>query len=241
MEQGITLKYRGIKGREKMRIKYNVFEFWERYIAKNRTIRGRMFNDEKITKNTVFFHTVIFSKRNGIESMWGIAPNERMLLGYIQYSFLPEAFYKWIYAKNKKIGFVPIKTAQDILKNAEKHKLVNKDDRKSMMEQITSINKLWDIPSDRLIMELKKFTRNFNRRWFGDSTEFLYINIFKTADDLGEFVLKTNLITDFEKNFEKKIGCSEEQWINLCKNVINDDTAEKKFKEVLEKYLTEVV
>ncbi|SHE48896.1 hypothetical protein [Clostridium fallax] len=224
-----------------MRTKYNVFDFWERYISKNRTIRSRMFSKEKITKQTTYFHTVIFSKKYGIESMWGIAPNERMLLGYIQHSFLPEAFYKWIYSKNKKAGFVPIKTAKDIVKDAEKHKDVNKDDAKSMKEQITILNRLWDVPTDRLMLELKKFARVFNKKWFGSSSEFLYINVFKNSKELGEFVLKTNLLTDFEKNFEETIGCTEEQWLSLCDNVVNDDTAEEKFKEILEKHLNEVV
>ena len=224
-----------------MRANFNTFEFWENCIRKNMTVRGNIFIENEITKNTVYFHTVVFNKRNGIESIWGFVPNERMLLGYIQHSFLPEAFYKWIYANSNVSSIVPIKTAFAILKKAEISKVISKENAHAMKLQIRELEKMVSDSKHDLMKNLKKFAKEFNKQWFGDSEEFLYLNIFNNATDMGNFVLRANELTNNEEEFQRKTGLTNKQWIELCDNLINNEDNQIKFKNILTKNLSEII
>ena len=79
-----------------MRQNYNSFEYWKNFIMENRTIRGHMFMKNLPTNKSVYMHTLIFSKYGGLNSIWAYFPNIKVFIGYIQYSFLQEAFYTWI-------------------------------------------------------------------------------------------------------------------------------------------------
>ena len=57
------------------------------------------------------------------------------------------------------------------------------------------IKKCWDLPKNKLILELKKFVRDFNRTWYGDSNEFLYLKIFEKPEELGKFVIKSSYMS----------------------------------------------
>ena len=224
-----------------MKSNFNTFEFWENCIRKNRTVRGNIFIENEITNNTVYFHTVVFNRKSGIESIWGFVPNERMLLGYIQHSFLPEAFYKWIYANSTVAGIVPIKTAFQILKTAETNNSVSKEDSDTMKVQIRRLEKMVSDSKYDLMNNLKKFAKDFNKKWFGDSEEFLYLNMFNNAIDMGKFVLKANEITNNEEEFQRKVGLTNEQWIELCGSLINNEDNQIKFKNILIKNLSEII
>ena len=41
-----------------------------------------------------------------------------------------------------------------------------------MRNHVMMIKKCWDLPKNKLILELKKFVRDFNRTWYGDSRNF---------------------------------------------------------------------
>ena len=82
-----------------MRQNYNSFEYWKNFIMENRTIRGHMFMKNLPTDKSIYMHTLIFSKYGGLNSIWSYFPNIKVFIGYIQYSFLQEAFYTWINCK----------------------------------------------------------------------------------------------------------------------------------------------
>ena len=90
-----------------MRENYSSFTYWENVISKNKTIRGHMFMQKPPTEKCLYFHTLIFSKKNGINNIWGFFPNIRSLIGYIRHSFLQEAFFKWIHGKDILLTNIP--------------------------------------------------------------------------------------------------------------------------------------
>lgn len=224
-----------------MRATSNSADYWEKIIRNNKTIKTKMFIDEPITEKTVYIHYVIFNKKSGIESVWTPIPKARMLLGFIQYCFLPEAYYRWIEGKENKITNIPSLSVENVLSMGIKNEKLDKIEIQHMRSQINSIKKMWNMPSSDLIKNIKKFSREFNRAWLGNSTEFLYLNVYNNAEELGQFVLSTNEQTDYKKDFEEKIGLSAEQWLELCKNAHKDKEAEAIFKSILFKQLTEVI
>ena len=90
-----------------MRQNYNSIDYWEGLIDKHKTIRGNMFMDNLPSKKSIYMHSLIFCKNNGLSNTWSYFPDEKSLLGYIQYSFLQECFYKWIYGKERVIVNIP--------------------------------------------------------------------------------------------------------------------------------------
>jgi hypothetical protein len=219
---------------------YNSFDYWENIINQNKTIRGHMFMKEPPTESSFYFHTLIFANNNGINNIWGYCPNIRYLLGYMQYSFLQEAFYKWIYGHERLITRIPHLTVDKIIKEAEKLKKISKETAYEMRNDYYFLNKLWNVPSDKIESELQKFSVEFNRKWMGDNKEFIYMKVFKTPEDLGEFVISSTLMTSTEKELEGKIDMTIDEWKNIYKSAIEDSAKGQVFRKILLKNLTEV-
>jgi hypothetical protein len=223
-----------------MRENYNSFCYWENVISKNKTIRGHMFMQKPPTEKSIYFHTLIFGNKNGINNIWGYFPNIRSLIGYIQYSFLQEAFYKWIYGKDKLVTRIPHLTVDKIIHEGEKLKKINRQTAYNMRKDYDFFTRLWNMPSSKVEMELRKFTTDFNKKWMGDNTEFLYIKIFRTPKELGEFVISSSLLTSTEKELEDKIGMTLDEWKDICECAVTDSVKGKIFREILLKKLSEV-
>lgn len=201
-----------------MREKYNSFKFWDRKINENKTIRGHMFMDNNPQKNTLYIHTLIFNKKNGIDNIFAYFPDEKSILGYIQYSFLQEAFYKWIYGKDEVVTKIPSMPVDKIVKKGLKEGKITKNEAKLMLTHYEKVQLLWNVPKDRVVPELIKFCRVFNKTWFGNNKEFLYLKVIKNIVELGEFVIDSALIIGNDEQFLEKIGLTIDEWRKLCKN-----------------------
>lgn len=224
-----------------MRQQYDSFKYWENIISEHKTLRGHMFMHELPTKKTLYIHTLIFSKNNGIDNMYAYFPDVKSLLGYIQYSFLQEAFYKWIYCKDNRVIDVPSKPADEIIKDGYDEGLITKETYKIMIDSYNKIKKMWNLSKDRILNELIKFAREFNKTWFGNNSEFLYMKIFKTPVELGDFVVESTMLTSSEGEFEEKVGVSIDRWAYICKNVNKNDDIKKEFRDILQRNLSEVI
>lgn len=219
---------------------YDSFDYWEELINENKTIRSQMFMDALPNKNTIYIHSLVFCKNNGINNSWTYVPDERALLGYIQYSFLQEAFYKWIYGKDRIIVSVPNVPVERIISDGEKNGNITKEEVDNMKRHLNMVKACWNLPRDKIIKSLLNFARDFNRTWIGDNRKFLYLKIFNSSEELGDFVLKSNYIT---RRNEKEIesGLTIEDWKLICANAEQDREYGEKFKEILLKSLTEII
>lgn len=224
-----------------MRQNYNSFNYWEKLINENRTIRGHMLMNKLPTKDSLYIHTLIFSKDGGLNNIWSYFPNPQALLGYIQYSFLPEAFYTWINCRGGGVSHVPVKPVEEIIRQGESSKKITKEEAIKMKEQVNMVTKCWGLPRNRIFTALKKFMRDFNRSWYGDDNEFLYLKIFQTPDEVGEFVIESTYMTSSEEGRRLLDPKKAEEWKNVCKYATEEKKYGEIFKEILEKKLTEVI
>lgn len=224
-----------------MRENYNSFDYWENVIRENKTIRGHMFMQKPPTEKSLYFHTLIFSKGNGMNNIWGYFPNVKSLIGYLQYSFLQESFYKWIHGKDKLITRIPSISVEKVIEDGERAKKITKEIADKMKKDYQFLSKLWDMPSRDAERELKKFLREFNKKWIGDNREFLYIKLFKSPKEVGDFVVSSATITNSESELESKIGMKIDEWLNLCENTLKDKKCAEKFRQILLKRLSEVL
>lgn len=224
-----------------MRQNYNSFKYWESIINENKTIRGHMFMQAPPKEKSVYIHTLIFSKKNGIDNIYTYFPDVKVMLGYIQYSFLQEAFYKWINGKDKVVTKIPYVPLEKIISNGLKKGSISRAEANKMLDFNNKISKMWELPKDRIIPELMKFARSFNKTWFGDNKEFLYLKVFKSPDEVGEFVVNSSLITGDDNIFKERLGVTVNEWRCICKDAIKNDTMGERFKEILQKNLTQII
>jgi hypothetical protein len=224
----------------KLKENYNSFNYWENVLRENKNRRAHVLMQKLPTEKSVYFHTILFGKKNGIHNMWGYVPNIKGLVGYLQYPFLQEAFYRWVHGKDRIISQIPHMTIDKISKEGEKAKKITRETAINMRRDYDFLNSLWALPHDRIKMELEKFIIDFNRRWIGNNQRFIYIKVFNTPEEVGEFVISSSLITSTEKEFENKIGMTIEEWREVCKFAISNSDKGELFKEVLRKKLSEV-
>jgi len=223
-----------------VRENYNSIKFWENVVRENKTIRGHMFMKDSPTEKSFYFHTMMFSKNNGLNNVWGYFPNTKSLLGYIQYSFLQESFYKWIYGKLKTITNIPFVSVDNVIRNASKDNIIDKDVVSKMKEDYEFLSKLWEMRSSNIQRELKKFSRAFNKKWMGDNEEFIYIKFFTTPEELADFVISSSVMTSTEEELEEKLGMSIDEWKEISRTAIGNKVNGEKFRKVLLRKLTEV-
>ena len=224
-----------------MRHSYDSFDYWEELINENKTIRGHMFMDKLPNEKSIYIHSLVFCKNNGLNNTLSYFPNEKMLLGYIQYSFLQEAFYKWIYGKERMVISIPNIPVEKIILDGEKNKKISKEEADNMRRHVKMVKDCWSLPKDKLIRALQRFSRDFNRTWYGDNREFLYLKIFNTPKELGEFVVNSSYMTTTEREFKDRIGISIPEWNNICERANKNKRDGEKFRDILLKSLTEII
>ena len=224
-----------------MQQKYNSFAYWENLIRENKTIRGHMFMDKPPTDKSLYIHTLIFSKKNGLNNMWGYVPDIRALIGYIEYSFLQEAFYTWIHCEERQIFYIPSKPVIDIIKEGESSGKITKEVANNMRRHLEMIRKCWSLPKSKVLPAIKKFARDFNKTWYGDNKEFLYLKIFEKPEEVGQFVINSSVAVATEEEFEKWTGQDIDSWIDICENAIQNEEKGEIFRKILLKKLTEII
>ena len=197
--------------------------------------------DNPPKEKSLYIHTLIFSKNNGIDNIYAYFPDAKVLLGYIQYSFLQEAFYKWIYGKDRIIINIPSIPVDKIIRDGLSKGKISKSEAQLMLSHYTKVSKMWDLPKDRVIPELIKFSREFNKTWYGDNKEFLYLKIFKNPGELGDFIVDSTMLTNDENTFICKTGVTVNEWNKICSEATKNEVSAEKFKEILQKNLSEVI
>lgn len=224
-----------------MRYNYDSFDYWEELINENKTIRGHMFMDKLPSERSIYMHSLLFFKNNGLNNTWSYFPDEKSLLGYIQYSFLQEAFYKWIYGKERMVINVPNISVEKIIQDARANNKITEEEANNMKKHLDMIRSYWALSGKELLKELKRFAREFNRTWYGDNKEFLYLKIFEKPEELGDFVLSSSYMTLNEDDFEDKTGVTIEKWKEICLNASDNKRNGEQFRDILLKSLTEII
>lgn len=220
---------------------YNSITYWEPFIQKNKTLRERIFKDSDISNETIYLHYTIFTKKSGVENGWVPAPNLGAFIGYVQYCFLPEAYYTWVYGRDKVITKVPIETVDSIFSTALRENKLSKDDEKHMKRDIDNIKRLWRIRKENCRAEIERFCALFNSNWIGDAHSFLYMKAFFNSEELGKFIIDTVNQTNVIECLKKEIGMDKNQWLKFCGEASKDKEKGEKLKGYLFKELKDII
>ena len=110
-----------------------------------------------------------------------------------------------------------------------------------MTEQYNFLNELWEKSDEEIIDGLVDFGKRFNKDWIGDNKRFLYIKVFKTATQVGEFIDSSVEMTNKQKEFENEIGLSLKELQDVYLNVGKDKKSSTIFKNILLNKLSETL
>ena len=219
---------------------YNSFNYWQNVVNEHKTLKSHMFMQEAPTEKSIYFHTLILGKKNGIDNSWSYFPDIRSLIGYIQYSFLQEAFYKLIYGQEEVISKIPDFTIDEIANEGEKLKKISTKASNNMINNYESIKKLKNVSHYRVEDKLKEFIYEFNKMWLGSDKGFIYMRVFDTPEELGEFVISSALTTNTKEELENILGMTISEWRDVCKFATKDLAKGNILKTVLLKKLKNV-
>src|SRR5699024_10775010 len=128
-----------------------------------------------------------------------------------------------------------------IIADGEKNKKISKEEAENMRRHLDMIKSCWNLPKDKLIKSLQRFTRDFNRTWYGDNKEFLYLKIFDHTKDIGEFVVSSSYITTKDDDFIERARIDIVEWKRICEKAHKNKTDVEKFRNILLKSLTEII
>jgi len=104
-----------------------------------------------------------------------------------------------------------------------------------MREFSSQIRQLWNCDGVKCFDELKNFLVKYNERWNKGLELFSYIDVFKSPLELGEFIVdsyENSEQTDISM-IEDQLGVTRDEWLNICSTVNENDFMKRKFTEIL--------
>lgn len=221
----------GIIGGDILKSRYDNNYYWENIAKKGKC--DNPFAADPMTEESVFFHGVITNCHGDSYERWLHLPNIHALLGFLNYVFVPMAFYAFLSKERELLIQANLDEMLDIMTDSEK--CSEKDLIPEMREFSTQIRDLWNCGGEKCFDELKKFLTGYNERWSKHLELFSYFNIFKAPYELGKY-----LVDAYEKSemvdismLEDQLGVSKREWLNICNTVYENDFMKRKFIEIL--------
>lgn len=214
--------------------KYRHFYYWENLIRKNEIITEGFFRDIPMNENSIFINTVIVNCETSIFYDWWICyPDINSALGFIQNVFLASAFDVHLMPEQDKVILLT-GTVEELLEIAEDSPMgSNKDTIPELREFKVEIDSIWEEDEEKRFDLLKAYSIRFNDRWGNGDNLFFYFHIFKSAEDVGKHIIDGYETEDMLDYFVDETGLTREQWEELYMNVYNNEFIKKRFMDIL--------
>ncbi|AFS77449.1 hypothetical protein Curi_c03740 [Gottschalkia acidurici 9a] len=215
-----------------MSSKYKEYWYWGNMVLTDQPLWNSSFKNLSLTKDSIFIYSFIMDKNKDVfKNSWAYYPDIKSLLGFIEYVFLPTAFFTWL--DNETEGFkTPIATVDEVL-NVMVEKDRPESDILTMREQIKDLRTLWLMDDSDNIRELKNFSKEFNKQWKEYDDRLLYFRVFQRSTEIGEFVFTGEENNFFEEIMEEDIGMTKIQWKETCENIYDNKFLKNRFIDIL--------
>lgn len=214
--------------------KYDSYHFWENLIQKEASMWMNGFQNKPLTPDSIFIYTVLMDHQKGyLKSRWAYYPDVYSLLGFLQYVFLPTAFFSWL--DREVEGFnVPLATGEQVLRvMAELEPDLNSALLEIMATQLERIKGLWEFSPLECLQRLQSFSADFNHCWQESAGKLVYFKIFESPEEIGEYVLRGGELDTPLEVMEEEINLTKAQWEAVYQNVLSDPFMRKKFIDIL--------
>ncbi|MDP4089663.1 MAG: hypothetical protein Q8930_10395 [Bacillota bacterium] len=212
--------------------KYRQFFFWENLISKNENLTEGYFRGITLTKESVFINTVIVNSDTGILYDWWICfPDTEAALGFIQNIYITSAYNSYLSPKEDYVAII-MGTPEELLDALEdSENCSNKEDIPEMRSFLEKADRLW--VEEDLFSAMRDFSSEFNERWGIIGPVFFYFNVFRDAQEVGQYVVDGYEAEKMTAYFTEETGITREQWQDIYTSVYDNDFMRKKFMDIL--------
>ncbi|MBC2399356.1 ribosomal protein S8 [Clostridium tetanomorphum] len=214
--------------------KYNNYYYWENLIITGQNIWDSHFMNLPLNEKSIFINTSIIDyQQNIFENNWCCYPNILATLGFLQYVYLPTAFFNILNCKADEL-FVPICSSEEFISELNKTDkyITYMNPSQNFDKYILELNTYWTLNENACIDKLKNFCKKFNNAWNKQDT-ILSINIFLKPQEIAEYIMNDKNDTVFLEVIEEEIGLTKDELFHLCNNLYNNEFMKKNFVELL--------
>jgi hypothetical protein len=210
--------------------KYKQYHYWESLICKEESLWENPFGHLSLTRESIFLFTFVMDQeKNIIKQNWSYCPDIKSLLGFLEYVFLPTAFFTWL-DRNCDGFYIPMAPAAvvlDVIKDTERINIENEVN--VMKRQASIVSDYWNLEHIECKREIKKFAQAFNHTWTENNGRVLYFDIFADPAEIAEYIFNDEFIEVMEEEF----GMSREQWQEISSDIYDNPFMKQKFIHIL--------
>ncbi len=177
-------------------IQYSSHTCWERYLTQKDVWRS-LFQPSG-ARYPLFVNTAIEDRRRGISDVnWAGYPDVYALLGFLQYVFLPTAFYGMLHPEARCL-YTPVLPADALLEWIQESNVLQKD---ALCTFLSELDEFWELDRVPLMHALSAFCARFNA-CFSRGGVTLYVQIFRSTYEVAQYVEDAVWADDlFEEDF----------------------------------------
>lgn len=206
--------------------KYNNHNYWEGALLRKKDLWKNYFTDLDCAQDAIFINTVVIDyTRDTVDNNWACYPDAKSLLGFIQYVYLPVAFFYTINKGNQDL-LIPICSSHTFIESITESGSDYIDNMKNAIEEL---NSYWDLDDSLCIKKIKDFCATFNAFWNKDNY-ILHIGVFESTFEIAEHLIDTR---EFIEVLEEDIGLTIKQLFNMCTIFYTDKFIQKTFVKIL--------
>lgn len=206
--------------------KYNNHFYWEHALFSQKDIYKHFLIDTISPKETIFINTTIIDYNNNIfDNNWGCYSNIKALLGFIQYIYIPSAFYHIINKDTEDI-LIPICSSNELIEHIRE---MSSEHNEYMENTLLELTSYWELEDHLCLTLIKDFCNRFNSLW-NIGNMLLYINIFLSPLDIAQHIISKE---DFIEVFEEELGMRKEEFISICNDFYKNKFIQRTFVDFL--------
>lgn len=206
--------------------KYNNHHYWDNALTNKKDVWRSCFPETVRARKAIFVNTVIIDyRRKTLDNNWACHEDVRSLLGFIQYVYLPLAFFYIINTDNDDL-LIPVRSTNSFIEYIRS----SASPYAEIMEAfISELKKYWELEPLTCMRRTKEFCDGFNAFWGGQDI-ILHIGVFSSTFEIAERLVSGN---DFIEVLEEDIGMTSTQLFGMCRNFYHDAFLQRNFVRIL--------
>ncbi|CUH94642.1 hypothetical protein P22_0708 [Propionispora sp. 2/2-37] len=206
--------------------KYDNYLFWEGALARKQDLWQSTFGPLASAEEAVFVNTAIVDyRRNMLDNNWACYANSKSLLGFVQYVYLPLAFYYTIHQDNEQL-FIPLCSRADFLEYVRN----SGSGYAPLMEAaLNELDGYWNLDDAGCLGKMKMFCIDFNLLW-NRSDFVLHVRIYSDTMEVAQDIIDSAV---FPEVLEEDTGLTVQQLRSMCRNFYDGPFMQKNFIKIL--------
>jgi hypothetical protein len=207
---------------------YQTHYYWEHQLENNHSFWKTVMPAEQDLSQSIFVHTAIVGyQANLLDFNWTYYSEPTKLLGFLQYIYVPAAFYHWLNPKEENV-LIPLIQAQELAEYFQEFP-INRQEK--MAKELDILQSFWEIEDPASLLKvLIEFAEKFNQTWQSSNLN-LGIHIFAHTSEIAEHLLK---LSEFPEILMEDFGMDEIELRKMCAEFYTNKMIQRNFLSLLQ-------